>query len=243
MCIRDSLIAAEGEDDFQQASEGGNEQTQQNAEQDRARESQTKWYSCFIITKNYLHINNQEVFDALKGPNYSIYYKKLVSQSLIQCLNRIGYDDASHFLETITKAGGAGAVNIHNYFVHLGVDLALYREGKIPSTLTKSELEIFNYAEELEKNIKKNQEGAQTEEEGEQGGRGYQFEPSILGVNLKDTSSGFAALYFVLVVAAIGSVIFFGYKRLFPAGPRSEAERIRLERKKKKEEKKSKKAD
>jgi hypothetical protein len=40
-----------------------------------------------------------------------------------------------------------GSIDLQSYFQYLGADLALYREGKIPKSLTKEELTIFNAAE------------------------------------------------------------------------------------------------
>lgn len=109
-------------------------------------------------------------------------------------------------------------------------------------------------AQELEKNIAKQQKQEQggSDEDGEGGNGGYRFEPSILGINLKDLGSGAKLIYFAAVVAGLAGVFYIGlqplstilkavgYNYLFGSGPRTQAEKLAEERRKKKEAKKAK---
>eukprot|EP01017_Pseudomicrothorax_dubius_P018626 TRINITY_DN2057_c0_g1_i1.p1 TRINITY_DN2057_c0_g1~~TRINITY_DN2057_c0_g1_i1.p1 ORF type:complete len:137 (+),score=48.93 TRINITY_DN2057_c0_g1_i1:866-1276(+) len=136
-------------------------------------------------------------------------------------------------------------MNVQDYFIYLGVSLSEYQEGRTNPTLTKEELMVFNMAEELEKNMRKQQGGGENpesnQEESFQGPPTY--ETSILGISFKDVSPAFAVVYFLLVVIGICAVLYFSYIQLFGEGPKSQAEKNRLEKKKKKEEKKAKKVE
>jgi len=211
-------------------------------EKDQEKLRNTVWFSCFVIVKNYLAMNNQQVFEALKGPKYQIYYKKIIGRSLINCLNTIPPDEATKFLDNIQRQGGLGEIDLQSYFQYTGIELKAYADNKIPASLTKEELHLFNAAEELEKNMnkgRKNEDGTPVEEE-ENDGTPHKFEPNLAGFNLKETSSSFKFFYTIAIFGGIAVIFYIGYTYLFAEGPRSQYDKLMAEKKKKKEEKKSK---